>query len=107
MCRFHTQLEWPQRPWGVRMALVGRHRMDLQLVNRRRPLAVCGSEAVRAGVSAAENDDALAGSRNLFLAIKPVTRTAFVLLGEVIHRKMNSLQIATRDREIAMLLSAH
>ena len=44
-------------------ALVGRPGQDLELVDRRRALAVDGAEAVGAGVAAADDHHPLAGGR--------------------------------------------
>ena len=46
---------------GVRVGpVVGRPRHDLELVDRRRALAVRGAQAVGAGVAAADDHDVLA-----------------------------------------------
>ena len=50
----------PRRPRGRVGPGVGRPRHDLELVDRRRALAVRGAEAVGAGVAAADDDDVLA-----------------------------------------------
>ena len=52
-----------RRPRIGRRARVGRPRQDLELVDRRRALAVRGAEAVGAGVAAADDHHVLARAR--------------------------------------------
>ena len=66
-----------------------------------RLLAVSGSQAIRAGVAAA--DDHYALSRRQNLARNDVTLAHAILLRQVIHREMNALEIASGDGEIARL----
>ena len=50
----------PLRPRVASAPVVGRPGQDLELVDRRRALAVRGAEAVGAGVAAADDHDVLA-----------------------------------------------
>ena len=58
--RRRAEHERPGRPRGGVGPGVGRPGHDLELVDRRRALAVRGAEAVGAGVAAADDDDVLA-----------------------------------------------
>jgi hypothetical protein len=70
-------------------------------VHRARALPVRRAEAVGAGVAAADDDDVLVlGGNGLrlrdFLALVPA-----VLLGEVLHREVDALEIAPLHRQVA------
>jgi hypothetical protein len=61
-------------------------------------------QAIRTGVAAADDDHALAGRKNLDCRVDRVSETAFVLLGEKLHRVVNPLELACRNCQITRLL---
>ena len=69
----------PLWPGVVRGALVRRPGQKLELVDRARALTVDGAEAVGAGVTASDDDDALALSRDEALVGDRIALTAPVL----------------------------
>src|SRR2546426_1176789 len=66
---------------------------------------MASTQAIRAGVAASDDDHSLARCQNFYLRIDCVTETALVLLGQVLHGVMDALQFASRDLQIARLLS--
>ena len=64
------------------------------------------AEAIGAGVTASDNDDALAGRQNFRFRGDGVAEVAMVLLRQEIHGKMDPFQLASGDVEIARLLCA-
>ena len=78
---------------------VGRRGQDLELVHRRRALAMRGAEAVGAGVAAADDHDALAlgGDRRRV----DVALLHAVAVREVLHRLVDATVLATGDRQVA------
>ena len=61
-------------------------------------------QAVSASVAASNDDHALAGRKNLDCRVDRVSETAFVLLGEKLHRVVNPLELACRNCQITRLL---
>ena len=82
----------------------GGSRQQLELVHRRRALAVRRAEAVGAGVAAAEDDDALARRRGSGPATR-VARDDLVLLRQEVHREVDALELAAGHRQVARLAS--
>ena len=103
---FNAQLHGPERPRRLRRTLVGRLGHDFELMNRQRLLAVARAQAVGAGVAAADDDHALAGGENFDRWIERVAEATLVLLREEFHRKVNSLQLASRNFQVARMLGA-
>ena len=108
-----AQLQRPERPGRGGGALVGRLGHDFELVNALCALAMAGAEAVRAGVAAADDDDALAGGEDGASGFhggeELLFRVAFVaaiLLGQKLHGEVNALELAAGDGQIARLLGA-
>ena len=64
-----------------------------------------GSKAVGASIAASDDDHSLAGRQNLDFRLDRVPEAAPVLLRQVLHCKMNPLQLASRNVEIARLFS--
>jgi hypothetical protein len=75
------------------------------LVDLDRALAKRVAEAVRAGVAAAEDCDALALGRNLW-AFNWEARNATILLCQIGHREFDTGKLATWEHEVAVALSA-
>src|SRR5262249_31371085 len=76
-----------------------RLRQELELVHRCGAMAVRGAEAVRAGVAAAEDDDALVGGEDL--PRDGIARAHLVLLRQELHGEVDALQLAARYRQVA------
>ena len=72
-----------------------------------RALPIRGAEAVRTGIATAENHDALSVRGDLAGRIERVAEVALVLLRKEIHREMDPLQLASRDRQVTRLGRAH
>ena len=62
-------------------------------------MAVAGAEAVRAGIAAADDDDAFSGGANLIR--DRVARDDFILLRQELHREVNALELAAGDVQVA------
>ncbi len=78
--------------------------MNLQLVHGRGPLAVGGAEAIHSRVAASNDDYPLARSNDLVGLIEMIACHSLVLLSEIIHRKVDALQVTpgnARDRDAA------
>jgi hypothetical protein len=82
---------------------VGRARAVGQDFDRGAALAVGVTEAVRARVAAAEDDDVLAGGGDLDLRVGREACHPPVLLHQVIHREMDAAELAARYVEVASL----
>src|SRR5215471_4692543 len=106
VCGFRAQLHWPQRPWSLWSTLIRRFRHDFKLVNGNRFLPMTSSEAVSASVSTTDDDNVLAGRKNIESGIENIATAALVLLRQEFHREVDSLQFPARNFEIARLLSA-
>ena len=78
---------------------IGRLRQYLKLREAFASLAVARSVAVAAGVAAADDDHIFALGRNLIKNC--VALIELILLCEEFHRKMDALQFAAGNREIA------
>src|ERR1700733_12990777 len=102
--RLRTQLHGPQRPGRFRRTLLRRLGHDFELMDRCRLLPVRRSQAVSACVSAANDHYSLTGSENLYLRWDRIAEAAFVLLRQIFHCKMDSLQLTPGHIEIAPLL---
>src|SRR5579863_6725510 len=94
---FGSQLQRPERPRSLRRALAGRLRHDLELMHRERLLAMARSQAVGAGVAAADDDDALAGCQDFEGGIDLVAEASLILLRQEVHGEVDSIEIASRD----------
>ena len=69
-----------------------------------RALAMRGAEAIRAGVAAANDDDMLVFCRNRLRIVEAghiVAFAAAVRLGEIFHGEVDTVQLSSRDVEIA------
>src|SRR6202521_5566576 len=97
MCALDAQLHRPEWPWRQRRALLGRLRHDLELLHGKRLLPMAGAEAIGAGIAASDNDHTFASRQNLSSRIDGVAQIAAVLLWQVIHREMDSFQLASGD----------
>ena len=64
------------------------------------------SQAIRAGVAAADDDNALAGGENRSRIRNRVAFAALVLLRQKFHREVNTLQFASRNVQIPGLFRA-
>ena len=64
-----------------------------------------GSKAVGSSIAAADDDHSLARRQDLDFRLDRVPEAAPVLLRQVLHRKMNPLQLASRNVEIARMFS--
>jgi hypothetical protein len=91
----------PLRPRVVGGADGRRLREQLELVDRLRALAVGGAEAVGAGVAAADDHDVLVLGRDELALLDGVTFAALVLQRQVVHREVDALELAARDRQVA------
>src|SRR3954452_7065575 len=69
-------------------------------------LPVCGPQAIGPGVSTANDNHSLASCGDLLVARNAVARSPPVLLSQVVHRKMNSLQVTPWDIDVPRLFSA-
>src|SRR5258708_20981057 len=99
-----AQLHRPEWPGCQRRALLGRLRHNLELVHGERLLPMAGSEAIGAGITASDNDHALASGQNLRLRLDGVPQVAPVLLRQVFHPEMGAPPFPSPDRDIAPLL---
>ncbi|EGF33460.1 hypothetical protein IMCC9480_3932 [Oxalobacteraceae bacterium IMCC9480] len=104
MRRRGAQLGRPVRPDHRLVFFFRRLRHQLELGHRHGTLAVRGTDAVRTGITATDDDDMLASGENLVLDL--VAGIALVLQGQEVHREMHALELATRYRQIARLLGA-
>jgi hypothetical protein len=73
-------------------------------MDRQRAMAVRCAEAVRAGVAAAQDDDAFPGREDLVR--DGVARDDLVLLRQELHREVDAGELAARDGEVARLRGA-
>ena len=72
---------------------------DLELVHGFGFVPVAGAQAIGAGVSAADDDDTLAGGQDLVGHI--VAGIALILLRQELHGEVNALQLAAGNIQIA------
>ena len=96
----HAEDLRPLRPWVVGGARVGRAGQDLELMHRSGALAMHRAEAVGAGVAAADDHDMLAGRGDEVVIRNHVAFAAAVLERQELHREMDALQIASRNRQV-------
>src|SRR5437899_997573 len=89
----------PLGPGIVRSAAVGRPRQQLELVHGARALAMHGTEAVGAGVAAADDHDVLAARGDEPVVGDRVALAALVLERQVLHREVESPALAPHDRD--------
>ena len=94
-----AQLQGPQRPGSAGRALQGRHGHDLKLVDGLGLMAVAGAQAIRAGIAAADDYDALAGGANLIR--NRVAGDHFILLRQELHGEIDALELAAGNVEVA------
>ena len=59
------------------------------------------TEAVGAGVAAADDDDVLVRRRDELGVGNPVALVAAVLQGQILHREVDAVQFSPRDLEVA------
>ncbi len=69
-----------------------------------RSLPVAGTEAIGAGIAAADDDDVFAGGQNL--VGYGIAFAHLVLLRQELHGEVDALQVAAGDIEVARLLGA-
>jgi len=74
---------------------------DFKLVNDFCFLAQAGAEAVGAGVAAADDDDAFSFSENCQRGVNCIAFAAMILLGQELHGKVNALEFAAGNLEVA------
>src|SRR5580658_1597450 len=86
---------------------IRRHREQFELMHAESALPVRRAEAVRAGVAAAQDDDALPVRAELEFRIERVAEVALVLLRQKFHREVDALEVASGDRQVARLGRAH
>jgi hypothetical protein len=67
---------------------------------------MAGAQAVRSGVAAADDHHALAGGRDGDGLIHGVALAALVLLGQKLHGKVDALELATGDIQVARAFRA-
>ena len=90
----------PERPGGLRVLVLGRARVVVELEDRAGLLAVAGAQAVGGGVAAADDDHVLAGGQDR-VAVERGAEAAAVLLGQERHRQLDPLQAAAGDVQVA------
>ena len=101
---FGAELQRPERPGGGGGAAVGRLGHDFPLMDDGSALAMGGAEAVGAGVSAADDEDALAVGGDGAGLVDAVALVAAVLLGQELHGEVDAVEVAAGDGEVAGLL---
>ena len=79
---------------------------QLELSYGERALAMTGTEAIGAGVAAADDDYALAGGEDGFGFRHDVAFAAAVLLREEIHGEVDAREFAAGDAEVARVFGA-
>src|SRR5579885_1849145 len=104
MRAFDAQLHGPEWPWRMRGARFGRFGEQLELRDVSSAVAMRGAEAIRAGVAAADNAQALASGEDLVWNL--IALTDFVGLRQKLHREVNALELAARYFEVAGLFGA-
>ena len=104
MRAFDAQLHRPQRPRRGGRAVLGRLGQELELRDASGSLAVGRAEAIGAGIAAADDDDVLAGGKDL--VGDAIAFADLVLLRQELHREVDAFQLAAGDVEIARLLGA-
>src|SRR5258706_7389831 len=67
---------------------------------------MAGPKTVGASIATANDDDAFSSSENIGGGVKHIALAAPVLLREVFHGKVDSLQFASRHHQIARVLGA-
>src|ERR1700734_2312084 len=72
-------------------------------MNRNRLLPMTGSETVCASIAAADDDHSFAGRQDLNFGLDCISETAAILLRQILHGEMDSLQLASRNFEIARM----
>ena len=97
--RSHAEHERVRRPRRLLGASLRRTRHDLELVDAGRTLTVRGAEAVGSGVAAADDDNLLALSGDG--GSVEVAQLHTVGDRQELHRLMDAVQFAARDRQIA------
>ena len=83
-----------------------RCRKNFEVGHRQRTLADRGADAVGAGVAAADDDDVFAAGQDRFGPADRLAADAPVLLRQKLHRKMDAVEFAARNRQVARLLRA-
>src|SRR5215831_7511762 len=67
---------------------------------------MASAKAVSARVSSTDDDNALAGRKNIESRIEDIALAALILLRQEFHREMDSFQFPARNFEVARVLSA-
>src|SRR5437016_3496572 len=65
------------------------------------------SQAIRPGVAAADDHYTFARRADFFHASETVPRAPLVLLSEIVHREMDTLELTPWYRQIARMFGAH
>jgi hypothetical protein len=91
----------PVRPGDALVLVLGRRRHDFELRDGFRALPERRADAVRTGVAAADHDDMLAFGENVRGVAERLGGDAAVLLRQEIHRKVDAVEVAAGDRQIA------
>ena len=94
------QHQRPQRPGRALVALVGRPLVDVELMDRRRSLAVRGAQAVGPGVASSDDDDLLADG----VDGRPGEQPGLHPVGghEVVHGQVDAVEVPARDLEVPL-----
>src|SRR5579875_1693330 len=69
-------------------------------------MTVCCAQTIRPRVAAADDNHTLACRDDLVSSGEGISCNALILLGQVIHSKMDALQLAAWDIQITVLLGA-
>ncbi len=101
-----TELHRPQRPGRRFGPLRGRFRQQLKLIRFDTTLTVRGAETVGPRIASTDDDHPFTLRRDRLIAEMDAGR-ALILLGEVFHREMHALQLASWNRQLARLFSSH
>src|SRR5207245_4686287 len=105
MCVRGAKLHRPQRPGSRVRSLRRRLGEQFELMYSRTALPVRGPQTVGSGIAAADDDDTLPLSRDR-LVQDGIPGVSLVLLGEVIQRQMDALQLSPGNRQLPGLLGA-
>ena len=93
----------PLRPGIIRSSLFRGFGQQLKLINYFGALPVGGTQTVRPGISAAQNDYPFALGGNVFFRVYCLTGQQLVLLGQVIHCQVDAVQFPARHRQFPRL----
>src|SRR5262249_39997899 len=93
----------PERPRGLGSAFLRGLGQKLELPEFFDSLAVRGTEAIGSRVSSADHHPPLVFLKNPSTGIDIVTGHGFILLRQIIERRINSAELAAGDRKFARL----